>query len=319
MENQGTNRRDLQDAVLEYAQDMSAQFMASEVLPVYLVMDAKGEFDKVAVAEAKKSAGNLKRGRKAAFAEIEHVTTSDTYACIEYALKEGIDLHQDLQALDMLGEEIDISNLLVLHLLRAYEQRVAAQLFNATTFAGFTGAVGTEWTGAGNPVEDIQDAKLTLLQQLGGVIAPGSELCLTVSDKVRKTLIQNSNVQALLSGGNGAESARNLNPADDQLASILDIGRFQHSPAQVDGVDIWDDEYALLHIRRTDQRLKSGVQLGRTFTISDQVSNPTESQPWSAKTWEMEDPPVRNVGVWHSTDEKVLTEEAGYLLSNISA
>jgi hypothetical protein len=315
---QGTNRRDLADAVLEYTTDLS-QFIGSSVLPPYFVESLKGEFDKVAVSEGTKTTGNLKRGRKGKFPTIEHVTTSDTFACVESALSEGMDRHLDPAALGrVLRGEIDISQLLALHLMRAYEVEAAAAVFNTSTFTA--NDVGTEWNNSGNPVNDIQDAKLSLIQQLGGAMPPDAEICLALSSKVRKEIIQNSNFQALLAGGNGGAAARNLNPADSVIADILDVNQFFHSPAQNDGADIWDDEYAMLFIRRQeigDGALLRGVQMGRTFMVSDEANDPSVANPWNAATWDEDNPPVRTVGVWHIKQEKILTTEAAYLIGNV--
>lgn len=313
MEHQGTNRPDLRDAALEYSTALT-HLMGTQILPVYSTPDAKGEFDKVAVSEALKTVGNLKRARKAAYPEIEHVTTSDTFDAIEYALAEPLDRHQDKARLDKVFDtETAITNLLVLHLMIEHERRVAAAVFNATTFASYTAGVSTEWNNAGNPYDDVQDTLLTLKRNVGGVIAPGSEICLAFSEAVFNNVVQNSNVKALLGGGQ--YSANDATVATPQrLASILGVNRVLVSPAQYNATDIWDDEYAMLFIRRTDSELRNGIQMGRTFIVDDAEN----MSPWGAETFSENNPPNNYVAVWHQTAEKILTLQAGYLLSNIT-
>jgi len=311
MERQGTNRPDLAQIALEYSTDLGF-LMGAEIFPFFYVDEEEATFDKIATSQATKVVGNIKIGRKGTAAEIEHETTEDSYKCETYGLKEFTDYREKANLDKRFNTQAGKTRLLTRHVMIEYEKRVKALAFDAaSTFVSYTGAVGTEWNNSGNPYNDIQDAKLTLIQNLGGVIDPGYELCLAISDKVAKEVRKNSNVKALLSGGQYSDDDM-AKISNERLAGILDVDKVFSSPAQDGGSDIWDDEYALLFLRRTDEDLEAGVQCARTM-----VWTVVERSPYDVTTWGSEDPEGIWVRVRHHVDEKVLTAAAGYLMSNI--
>lgn len=312
MNSTATVRTDLGDAVNEFALN-SDQFMGLQILPLYPTRTKSSNFDKITVAEALKPVGELKRAAGGKYATVQHVATSDSYACEEYGLEEPID-DGDRQDLDRsFDTENDVANLIATRLLVAYDARVAAMAFSASVFSGKTAGVSTEWNNSGNPYNDIQDAKLTLLQQLGGIITPGSQVCLAVSEKVRKNIVENSNVKALLAGGQYSERDRVGVVSNERLAAVLGLDAVFASPAQDNGTDVWDDEYALIFVRRTDRLLRSGPQLGRTFQWEQDHSG-----VYTVETYRDESRRSDIVRVRQFVDEKIFTTAAGYLLSNIT-
>ena len=112
-------------------------------------------------------------------------------------------------------------------LLRAQEVRAASVLFDATGFASYTGGVSTEWSStSGTPYTDIQDTILTLKQNMGGVF--DGNLCLAVSEKVYRNMIQTTEIQGLIKGGNFDNSVviidRDLEDSElDHLKNMLGL------------------------------------------------------------------------------------------------
>ena len=313
MHTTATVRPDIADSLIEYARDSRGQFMGSEIFPVYRTSEKTGDFHKIEVGQATQATGSLVRAPGATYDRIQHVTTSDNYACVEYGIEEAIDDSDRRRLQNYFNCELEAGILCMRHLLLKYEVRVAEIAFDASTFSGYTGGVSTEWNNSGAPNNDIADTKLTIKQNLGGVIDPGSEWCLAISETVRQNIVQNSNVQSLLRGGTGANEDKYINVQDEALAAVLGVDRLFYSAAQDNGSDVWDDEYALLFVRRGDNLLTAGPQLGRTFMWETDA-------PETALVETYRDEARRSdvIRVRQNVDEKLLMVEAGYLLSNIS-
>jgi len=316
MHSTATIRGDLADAVREYSASLNGQFMGLDILPLLDVTEKSGTFGKIAISQATKRVSGLKRAPTTAYKRTEHQVTTDTYTCEEYGLEEPVD---DSQARDLdkyFDCEVEAAQLVELNLRREQEVRIAAAVFNATTFTSYTGNVGTEWSAAaGTPYADVQDTILTLKQNLGGVIPAGAEICLAVSEKVYRNVVQTTEIKGMRGGGNGAKRSDFQRPPDAQeLASILGVSQVFYSSAQVDGADIWDDEYAMLFLRYSGQSLKSVPHLGRTFMWVDDCPEAA-----LVETYREEQTRSDIVRVRQHVDEKLLVTAAGYLLANITA
>jgi hypothetical protein len=306
-------RPDLADAVLEYEEgNLNSQYMATEILPVYETQTKTGEFAKVDVSEVKKDIGTGARAPGSGYDRISHIVTADNYACVEYGFEEIVDDSDKTNVDQYFNSEVATTELLVNKLRRAQEVRVAAAVFNATTFTSQTAGVGTEWDTAATatPFQDISDILPTIKANMGGVV--DGEICLAISEKVFQNVLQTTEIKNMRFGGVGADVDQR--PATKQeLAQILGIDRVFCSGSQNSGTDIWDDEYAMIFVRNQSRSLRSQVQMGRSFLwVAD--------SPENANVESYRDEPVRSdvIRVRHNIDEKILTVEAAYLLSNIT-
>ncbi len=301
--------------IAEFAANLESQFMGLDVLPLFDSADKTAIIPKWGIGNITKSTGNLKRNPKGGYARIEHSPGSFTYECEEYGLEELIDDSERKYLDKFLNTMSDMGKFLYHHLRKQQEKRIAAMVFNATTFAGYTAAVSTEWSNvAATIVKDVKDKKLLLKQNLGGVIGVG-EICLAVSEKVFDNMGQNTEIKALRGGGNGASRKDFvMQVGAAEMAHILGVDKVVYTAAQADGSDIWDDEYALLYVRYSGNQLRSQPHIGRSVLWTD-------DSPTNVVSEFYRDDKIRsNIHrVRQQLDEVVFTPAAGYLLSNITA
>lgn len=305
----------LADTCSEYAAGLENQFMGLEILPPSLEGDDKGTFARLVIENVTNGTGSGRRAPGAGYERTDSTFEETTFTTKEYGLEETLDDSEAKRYETYLDAEREISNIVTYKLMRLHEKRVAAKVFNATTFSGYTGAVSDEWSGAtSTPYQNVQDAILTLKRQIGGVLG-NSELCLAMSEKVFRNVVKTTEIQGKILGGDGS-SVDKVSGYDmigaARLASILGVDKVIYSPAQDGGSDIWDDEYALLFYRSMGRNLRE-VQIGKTFLWNE------AGAPYTVETYR--DEPVRSevIRVRHHTDENVFTPMAGYLFSNVSS
>jgi hypothetical protein len=306
-----TIRQDLADVLMEYSDELKSQFMATEILPIFESQVKSAQFPRLVLDNVAKPVSNGKRAPGGNYDEVQSEYKMIDYNCEEYGLEEPVDDGQSKQLGSWFDAEAAAARNVELHNLRNQEKRAAAVVFNPTAFAGFTGAVGTEWNKpTGTPYSDIQDLIPKLKQQVGGVIS--GEICLGCSEKVFRNLCKTTEMKNMRKGGPGSVMSV-LPPTAAEIASILAINQICFSAAQDNAADIWDDEYAILFIRSKDKNLKAGPQLGRTILwVADSPDNSTvESYEWKKNR-------SVYVRVRHQVVEKLFNVQAGYLLSNIT-
>jgi hypothetical protein len=299
----------------EYGMNLTSQFMGLDILPPSVEASKTGTFTRLVIENVTNGTGTGLRAPAAGYERSDSTFEETTYTTKEYGLEEPTDDSEAARYSQVMDYEREVSELLTYRLMRLHEKRVAAKVFNTTTFSGFTGAVSDEWSGTtSTPYNDINDAILTLKRQLGGVTG-NSELCLAMSELVFRQIVKTTQIQGKILGGDGSTVDKVSNEtmiAPARLASILGIDRVVISAAQDGGSDIWDDEYALLYYRSAGRSLRD-AQIGRTF-MWDEANNPYTVESYR-------DEAIRGdiMRVRHHTDENVFVARAGYLFSNVSS
>ena len=308
----------LQTSVGEYSDSLLSQFMGPDVLPNMMVDAKTGEYGVVPVENVTDQTGTGKRAPGSGYERNESEVETDTYSCQEYGFEEPLDDSNSKDIAQILNAEREIANLIAFRLARVREIRVAAAVFNASTFTA--NAVSVEWDNAsGTPYQDIQDSILSLKNAVGGALPPGAEICLAVSEKVYRNMVKTTEIQGKIKGGDGSTIDKDPSTtadiiATDRLARILGIDKVFHSNAQNAAADIWNDEYAMLFIRNVggiQERMQP--QMGRSMLwVDDSPSEFTVEEYREEK---------RRSGIYrvrHQLDEKIVVAAAGYLLSNIT-
>ena len=298
----------------EYAMGLNTQFMGTEILPVSSESVDKGTFARLVIENVTNGTGDGRRAPGAAYERTDSTFEETSFTTKEYGLEEPLDDSEAKRYADVMQAEREIANTLTYKVMRLQEKRIAAKVFNATTFSGYTGSVTTEWSKTtSNPYTDIQDTILTLKQQMGGALG-NSELCLAMSEEVFRNVVSTTQIQGKIMGGDGSTldkvSGRHMIGAE-RLANILGIDKVFFSPAQDAGVDVWNDEYALLYFRSQSPNLRE-VQIGRSFLWNEAQS------PYTVETYREEKLRGEVIRVRQHTDEVVFTPQAGYLLANIT-
>ncbi|MCK5127549.1 MAG: hypothetical protein KAR42_14935 [candidate division Zixibacteria bacterium] len=311
-----TIRGDLHDVTSEYANDIEGQFMGLDILPPMEVKRKESSFKRLKLENITDPSSDGKRASGGAYDRQQSEVENDTYACLEYGFEGPIDDGDRANYENYFDAEVEETKVQRFRLRRAQEVRIAALVWSTATFSGFTAAVTTEWDNvAAVPYNDIQDAILTLKQQVGGALG-SSEICMAFSEKVFRNVVQTTQIQAKIKGGAGSildkSSGADMIGAA-RLADILGVNKVFYSPAQNEAADIWDDEYALLYLRNTGAA-RSEVQCGRSPLW-------TRMTPENSFVETYQEPGVSSIIVRAKqfVDEKIFFAGAGYLFSNITS
>lgn len=289
-------------------------FIADQVLPVFETAKKDAQFPKIP-REAFLKVPNTRRVARGAYNRSDWAFETDNYQCEEDGWEEVID---DAEAA-LYARFFDAETVATIRatniLLRAREKRVADAVFNATTWTPV--AVTNEWDDAANatPLTDVKAGKKAIRDKTGLIpntliIAYSTfldlGLCAQVIDRIKYT---NPNVQA-------GEIPASLLAQFFGVQQVLVGGAIMDATAKgksmVTATDLWSKEYAMLCYVSGSNDLMEPT-LGRTFLW-------TEDSPEMLNVETYREEKVRGdvVRVRHSTDEKLLHVECGYLLSNIT-
>lgn len=320
-------RPDIAMALSEYRMGRAAAGMiADQVLPVIEVGEKFGNYGLLKANQLAQD-HDIERAPGSGYKRIDFKVTQSNYACQEYGPEVVLD-QNFLQAYKYLvGGNADMYRMIAAQiaqevLMIAREKRVAAAVFNATTFTSNTTAVGTEWStvGSATPITDVNAAKQSVRAVFGA--ASTQDFALIVSSKVRDNLRRCAQIQDLVKY---VKQATVDSISDSDIAGALGVGRLivgdSMRPTHAQGgtaafADIWDDEYAMLAI------LSSGGAptitqpgLGRTFHWGADGSRPLGM----VESYFNDEVRAEVIRVRHEMDELIEVVPAGWLLSNITA
>jgi hypothetical protein len=314
-----TLRPDLAASLMEY--DLAADragFIAQRVAPVLEVAKQAGTFGKIPIEQLLQTR-DTKRAPGSGYSRGSFTFTSASYSCEEHGAEEPID---DREA-DMYREFFDAEQVAALRaydaVLRNAEIRMAALLFNATTFTSQTTAIVEEWDdyASAAPIDDVETAVRAVWNRCG--LWPNA---LILNRMVFRNLRNCEQIiERIQSAGAGsATKPTDITPA--MLASVFDLEEVIVSGppknAATEGQDvsispIWSNEYAMVAklarsndvrepcIARTMHWGEDGSQIGGTIeTYRDET--------------------VRSdiVRVRHDVDELVMYTEAAQLFDNVT-
>lgn len=316
-----TLRPDLAASFMEFDLEMNQRgFIGQRVLPVMEVAKQAGNFGKIPIEQLLQNR-EVGRAPGSGYARGSFTFTPDTYATLEYGAEEPIDDREAAMYADYFQAEQIASMRAYDAVLMAQEKRVAALLFNASTFSGHTAAVTNEWdsnhTTNAVPIDDVETA-VRAVWTASGMWPNALIITRTVFRNLRNL---DQVVERIQSAGAGsATKPSDITPA--MLAAVFDLeevivaGSAKNSANEGQAVSIapvWDDEYALVaRIAKTADMREAC--LGRTFHWAEDgsmIGGAVESY---------RDEKIRGdvVRVRHDVCEKLLYAEAGYLLSNIT-
>ena len=264
-------RPDLRGAVQEEwdtTQEM-ATMVADEILPLADVEHAAATYRKIGREQYTKDDDDT-RAENGGFQRTGYGSDEASYSTVERALEIPVDASAAAREAPYFDAEMVSTRIILSKLKRAHEKRVSAKLFNTSTFAGHTGAVGTAWSNviSSTPIDDIKDAVLDIGKACG---LPASMIKLTVNPAVFKNLSESSQILARVSGGSTTEmSARVLSANIAELTGIAGVivaGGLKDSTAKGQdyvGDYIWGGAFALLSAIRPNPHLLT-LQLGATW------------------------------------------------------
>jgi len=297
---------------------LGTNLMGPEILPVLTVARKSDTFHKPVFSDRalEIDLDTLRRAPKADYHRLNYRTTSDTYTCQDEGLEDDVDDVQERQVKEWFEAEMDCADGVFLNLQRASEAEYEEYLYDASTlFASYTGDVTNEWDDATNATvyNDVHDAFVSILGQVGGVLPAGVEMCLAVSHTVFTNMAGTDDVKERRPGGTYNMSGRERSGMTEQeMADILDIDHVFQSRARNGSTDIWDDEYALAFLRYRGRKTDI-PQLGRTFVWEEDGAS-----RYIVETYR-EEPRKTVVLVRNNVHRYAFNASCGYLLSNITS
>jgi hypothetical protein len=296
-------------------------FIGHRILRPVEVQVASGTFGRIPLAQLLKNA-DVKRTSRSGYSRGDWEFQDENFATKEYGFEEPVDQRDVRLYANYFDAEMVSAELARDTVLREAEKRIAAAIFNTTTWNGaaLTTAVGTEWSTAATavPINDVEAAVRKVYEGTG--MWPNA----LVMDRIVFRNLRNCDqiIERIQSAGAGTATK----PSDitaEMLARVFDLkyvlvgGSSKNSANEGQAatpVQIWDDEYVMVcRIAETDNIKEPCI--GRTFhwgADGSQIGGTMETY---------DDPKARGevVRCRHEVHEKVIEPKFGHLLSNITA
>jgi hypothetical protein len=322
-----TLRPDLGGSFEDFDTEMDRQgFIGYRVLPVMEVQRSGGTFGRIPLAQLLKNA-DVARHSRSGYPRGDWDFQEETFATKEYGFEEPVDNRDSALYADFFDAEMVSAELARHTVLIAAEKRIAAMIFNTTTWTGaaLTTAVaaGKEWgttsTTAANatPIDDVEAAVVKVYDGTG--LWPNT---LIINRKVFRRLRNcDQIIDRIASQGSGSPT-KSSDITAEMLARVFDLDRVlvaggsknsanegqAATPAQ-----IWDSEYAMVARLATTNNIKEPC-VGRSFHWGQDGS----TIGGTMETYD--DPKLRGevVRCRHDVHEKVIAAAFGHLISNVS-
>lgn len=296
-----------------------------EVMPLYLQEDPEGTYYKVDPAQMLTAPDDSLRAPGADFATDETDLEEQEFVTKQYARRQKVPYEHIRKYQDEFDALTRTTEIVTGKLYRAHERRVAAKLFNTTTYplTGNTGlGITHEWDDPANavPFTDITTG-IEALYSRGVNIDETSELLLVLPDRATYRNLCATNQAREIVGGRyvyGADGEL----AFDELAGLLGVDKivFPNMPNYSDNgtlSKIWNPEYAALVVRPRDpspQTPTDTPQWGRTIAWDV----PDVGGPFSVSIWNFEGNHSYYPTVMQHVDEHVINDECAFLFGNVN-
>ena len=298
-----------------------AGFVGLQAAPVIEVAKSSGDFGKV-VLEQLLQTNNTDRTGKSGYNRGDSTFTKDNFNTSERGWEEPVDDRNSALYREYIDAEQHAANRAFDFVLRDQELRIAALLFNATTYTGATlnTSVTTEWsnfTGA-LPITDVQTAAQVIWDNTG--IYPDT---LVINRKVFRNLRQCDAIKESISSSGAGFARRTSDVTVQQLKEVFDLPKILVAGSAKNTADegltaslspIWSDEFAFL-CKTADTNDISEACVARTFHWGEDGSD------IGGQVESYRDETVRAdiVRVRQDVHEKILYTGLGHLLDNITA
>lgn len=312
-----THRPDLAASFMEFDIEMAnSGFIAQQVMPVLNVAKAQGTFGKIPI-EQLLNARETRRAPGSRYNSGSWTFVPTTYVCEENGWEEPIDDNESTMYRDFFDAEQIAAYRAYRAVLENYEKRVAAAIFNTSTWTGaaLTTAAGTAWSNAASvPLTNVEAAAQKVFDNCG--MWPNA---LIVS---RKTFRNLRNVTQIIDRikYNGIMDARAGMITAAALAQCFDLdyvivaGGAKNTA--IDGqsaslASIWADTNAMVCKVATTSDVREPC-IARTMHWSEDGSE----IGGHVETYRDETRRSDIVRVRHQVDEIVTYVEAGHLITN---
>lgn len=295
-------------------------YIGTQVLPVMNVAKQSGTFGKITL-ESLLHNRSVDRAPGSGYSRSDWDFGEDNFATKERGAEEVLDDRE----VELYAEFFDAEQIAAARayeaVLQAQEQRIAALLFNATTWTGadLATAVTNEWDDATNatPIDDVEAAVRSVWDGTG--LWPNS---LILNRRVFRNLRNCDQIIERIQSAGAGSPTKPTDITAQMLAAVFDLERIivggnpKNTAAEGQAATIspiWSDEYAMVAKLATTSDMREPC-LGRTFHWAADGSMP------GGTIESYRDETVRGeiVRVRHEVQEKVLYVGAAHLLSNIT-
>lgn len=301
-------------------------FIGYRVLPVLEVQRSAGTFGRIPLAQLLKNS-NVARHSRSGYPRGDWEFEQETFGTKEYGFEEPVDNRDSALYADFFDAELVSAQIARDVVLREAEKRIAALIFNTTTWTGaaLTTAIaaGKEWgttsTTAANatPIDDVEAAVVKVYDGTG--LWPNT---LIINRKVFRRLRNCDQIIDRINSAGAGSPTKASDISADMLARVFDLdqvlvaGSSKNSAnegAAATPAQIWDSEYAMVARLATTNNIKEPC-VGRSFHWGQDGS----SIGGTMETYD--DAKLRGevVRCRHDVDEKVIAAAFGHLISNVS-
>lgn len=296
--------------------------IGTQVLVPWEAQAQSGTYGKIPLKQLLQNP-DVSRANAGAYNRLTWTFDDAAYNCVEYGLEGVVDDRSATQNAGYFNAELVTADMVRKRVMRAAEARIAAAIFNTTTWTGspLTTSISTEWSTAATavPITDVKSAKRKVFDGCG--MWPNA---LIISRSVFHNLqIVTQITDAIKSGGAGDRAMiSDVTPRMIALALDLDyviVGGAPYNSANIGQTatiaEIWDDEYAMVaKIALPGDPIEEPV-IGRTIHWGADGSE----IGGTVETYRDETVRAGIVRVRHDVDEVIMYPQCGHLLTNITA
>jgi len=314
-----TQRPDLASSFMEFDLLANQQgFIGPQVFPVVETAKQSGNFGKIPLEQLLQHP-DTSRAPGSAYNRTRWKFEAATYNTDEHGIEEPVDDREAAMYSDYFDAEVIAAQRAYHSVLAAQEMRIAAAVFNATTWTGaeLTTVITNEWDDAANAVP------LTDVEAAVGKVYDGSGLwpnALIINRKVFRNLrnvdqiVDRVKYQGFVDVRAGNVTIEALSQAFD--LQIIVAGGTKNAAIEGQAASIasmWSDEYAMVTRIAMSGDFRDPC-IGRTFHWGEDGS----SIGGTVESYRDEGVRGDIVRVRHDVDEVILYPEAGHLLSNVT-
>lgn len=315
-----TQRPEIRDGLQQFDFDRSG-FIGGRVLPVLEAESQAGSFSIIPLAQLLQRR-KVTRNDRGGYSRSDWHGSTLTYETAEYGFEVPVD-HREAAKYAELWDAEDISAEMALDvLLREYEIRAAAAVFNATTWTGasLTTSVGTEWSSASStPIANVKAAIEKVKNGTG--VMPNA---LIINDFVFRNLQNVTEIKDAITASGAGQAAKQSDIGPAQLAQVFNLREVIVADAMYNTAaegaaaslsPIWSSEYAMVARIAAPNSTLMKPAIGRTIHWAGDGSR------FDGMTETYGDPQTRKtiMRARHDVQEKIVYAACGHLLSNITA
>lgn len=321
-----TLRPDLAGSLMEFDLAMDRQgFIANRVFPILDVAEASGNFGIIPVEQLLQNRDTA-RAPGAGYSRGNFTFEPATFGTQEHGAEEPIDDNQKAMYRHYFDAELVSTERARDVILRNWEKRVAAAVFNTSVWTGSTlaTAASVAWSTAATavPIDDVDNARQKAWD-LSGLWPNAVIMNRRNFHLCRKT---DQIIDAVASQGAGsATKARDITA--QLLAQCFDVdyvlvaGGAKNTATEGQSAafsQIWSNSYVMVCRVATTNDIQEPC-IGRTFRWTEDGNGGSEEAPHIVEMYRDEKVRGDVVRVRHQTDEKRLYASCGHLITSVSS